>query len=295
MTEGSEGSTGLTFTVSNSTDVSEEIKAEGLDKPSQDSQASKTSKITKTAKAPKSPKPRPKTIPGASKTPKAPKVKKARKPPPDPSPPSSDSDEEELLGGNEGEEDDEDDILLGDDDDEEEPSPPPSPPPSRRKAPRKPRAPKNPRALRQKSEVSFDSDKVEEDWNDFILFLKEKKASSSVARELAANQSHYSRSLQHLDENLEIIKRMGNVRFKPESELTLDDYLAWYVVDSGKVVLPKGALDLVDPKAVKVKRQVVAQQLGEINDKAKSPDTPNTPDPLPQIVPGFFSLARWGF
>lgn len=249
------------FTISNSTDISEELK-ESSSPPPPVSSPPLSSKVNKATKSPK-----------PSKGRKPPQKKKVK------FEPEEEEEEEEDFNLDF---DDEDEGIRrrgrNEDDDEEEEEEDIPPPPPRRKAPQ-------PKV----------SNPTEKDWKNFVSFVKQKKASRELTNELEERKEEFSESLAHLDENLEIIRRMGNIKFKPEEDLTLDDYLAWYAVDSGKVKLPKGALDLINPDSVTVRKQAMAQQIGDLYVKQKNQSLQPPSDPENSIIPGLLSLARWGW
>lgn len=132
----------------------------------------------------------------------------------------------------------------------------------------------------------------EREWKTFIKFVEKRKPSLKVREDMRINKRHYCRSLEHLEENLEIIRRIGNVRFKPVEELTLDDYLAWFAVETGKVKLPKGAIELVEPQAISVEKENAAiEAVKNTREKKEVLQTQLEP----HVVAGWLSLARWGW
>ena len=57
-------------------------------------------------------------------------------------------------------------------------------------------------------------------------------------------------SLKAITENLEIVRRLANVKYRPRDQLTMDDYLTWYALDTGRIVLSPPLLSLLRPESI---------------------------------------------
>lgn len=141
--------------------------------------------------------------------------------------PSDEDEEEELFEVEEDPEDDEEeDIDLQDEETDyfEEPEPKHAPPRD------------GPKPINTKKE-----------WREFMKFVDKKK--------LQPHQPQRSKNLgelKRIEENMEIVRRIANVKYKPKELLTMDDYLAWYSVEEGKVSIPGPLMDLIRPDYVRV-------------------------------------------
>ena len=126
---------------------------------------------------------------------------------------------------------------------------------------------------------------TKKEWDQFLEFMDEKKRTASMKGVAHQNERYCTKSLEHLSENPEIIRRMGNVKWKLERDLTLDDYLAWYAVESGKVQLPPGVLDMVgDPSTLEPPKREIITNLAKEEERKIEEAKP---------VPGIFSLSHW--
>lgn len=143
--------------------------------------------------------------------------------------PSDEDEEEELFEVEEDPEDpeEEEDIDLQDEEADyfEEPEPKHAPPRD------------GPKPINTKKE-----------WREFMKFVDRKKQSREKPLQKVKNMD----DLKRIEENMEIVRRIANVKYKPRDQLTMDDYLAWYSVEEGKVVVPGPLLDLIRPDYVRV-------------------------------------------
>jgi len=163
--------------------------------------------------------------------------------------------------------------------------------------------------------------KKEKEWSDFKKFMKSKQPTSSVQKDFEDFERHWRWELEQVETNLEVVRRVANVKYKPRSQLSMDDYLAWYAVESGKVKLPPGALELINPKSVRVQPKAspaddqshakefeswYARQAKESSPRESQPVVRIQPElsqeskPLPisrprrrVATPGMFSLANF--
>lgn len=202
-------------------------------------------------------------------TPKPKPKRKTKKKEPEPEPETESESEDYLLDHSDDSLGDESVFDISDEDEEE---------PVKKKS-------KKVSFAKPKPKAKPKAEPTKKEWDQFLQFMDEKQPTAGMKRVAQQNERYCTKSLEHLNENLEIIRRMGNVKWKLEKDLTLDDYLAWYVVESGKVQLPPGALDLVgDPETLEPPKREVITSLQKEEEKKKEEAKP---------VPGIFSLTRW--
>lgn len=157
------------------------------------------------------------------------------------------------------------------------------------------------------------------EWKEFLKFVGRKKNS----KEKPLVSMRYARNLKRIEDNMEIVRRIANVKYKPRDQLTMDDYLAWYAVEEGKVIIPGPLMDLIRPEHVRISPSTNQSSgihlqgtrrrsgiRGPLGPEFGIPEVPSQPEILPigqskkelrlelsptgirQPTPGIFSLGR---
>ena len=208
----------------------------------------------------------------------------------------------------ESDQDDEEIDLDGDDlfgidleDEELEPEPEPEPQPKAQPQPK----PKPKPEPKPKLKVQF-QEEIEEmaepkpksqskvtkpssspkDWAEFQEFVSKKhgKLNSEQSQRLTNYiQTKHPKALEALDQNLELIRRLGNFKYKNVRDLTMDDYLAWFAVETGKVKLPPGSDVLLGLKEFQEKADTIKVKV--------EPGTVQTQNSR-KIIPGILSPGQ---
>lgn len=88
------------------------------------------------------------------------------------------------------------------------------------------------------------------EWQNFMKF--QKKMQQARPPRIATKPTTDTNKLKRIEDNMEIVRRIANVKYKPQDQLTMDDYLAWYAVEEGKVDIPGPLMDLIRPDFVRV-------------------------------------------
>lgn len=182
--------------------------------------------------------------------------------------------ESEIAGEEEGEAEPEElgEEELAEEEEEELPAPqpepapqPPSEPPPAQPARKEP-TPK-PQPKPKPEPRSFDP-VLERDWSSFVEFIKVKhgKLNSEQTSYMNDWKNRDPNALSEFNQKLELLRRIGNVKYKNPSQLTMDDYLAWYALETGKVTLGEPVERLIGlerskptasaPKAVPARAQI---------------------------------------
>lgn len=105
-----------------------------------------------------------------------------------------------------------------------------------------------PPAQNEKKEKEQIKPEIKEEWKEFVEFVKKKHGNineqqSERLKNLAQDQPE---SLKKFQKSKEILQRLANMKWKNRDSLTMDDYLAWYAYEKGKIKLPDGALTLLE-------------------------------------------------
>lgn len=93
----------------------------------------------------------------------------------------------------------------------------------------------------------IDDPELEQEWSEFVEWMYKKNGNMTPYQrtELLRAPETDPAALKKFRQQIELIKRLGNAKWKEEKELTVDDMLAWFLYEKGRLDLPKGAASLL--------------------------------------------------